>query len=225
MFDVSDAHRFRKTIAGLCMIGAPILFLASSLIVPGFDSDESAFAGLIAGDADAWNTAQVLALGGWALFMCAVLGLMHMLRERGTREGHLGGAVALIGTVAALAQCGYGLALGELAKGSAESTAALMTSVNDNALTMVALFIVPLGVTIGGVVLAWALYRHHMVPVWIAAGIGGSAILYAVGAFTFSQELYIAASAVLLVGSGALGMNVLRESVEDWEHTPALGAH
>ena len=50
--------------------------------------------------------------------------------------------------------------------------------------------------------------------------IGGSAILYAIAALAYSQALFIAASAVLLIGSGALGMVVLRESVEDWEHTP-----
>src|SRR5688572_1837926 len=96
---VSDAHRFRKTMAGLCMIGAPVLFLASSLIAPGFDSDEATFVGKIAGDAEAFATSQILLLCGWALFIPIVMSLMHMLREKGAGEGHLGGSLAIIGTI------------------------------------------------------------------------------------------------------------------------------
>lgn len=222
MLDVSDAHRFRKTIAGLCMIGAPVLFVISALIAPGFDSSEAAMAGLIADDTSAWNLSQVLALSGWGLFLCAVLGLMHMLRERGTAEGHLGGALALIGTAAAIAQAGFGLGLGVLAGGSEEQTASLLTRMTDETLPMFVLFILPLGVTIGVVVLSWALYRHHFVPAWTAAAIGASAIVYAVAALSYSKALYVAAPALLLVGLGALGRIVLTESVEDWEHTPEL---
>lgn len=222
MFDVSDAHRFRKSVAGLCMILCPVLFLAASIVAPGFDSDEAAFAALIAESPDAFAASQALALAGWALFVPAVLGLMHMLRERGTTEGHLGGLLAIVGTVAAIAQTGSGLALWQA--GSAEQTAALMTALNDSTLATVVLFILPLGVTLGAVVLGWALYRMHFAEPWVATAVGGAGILFAIGSVAYSQAIYIAASAVLLAGFGMLGRRVLSESVEDWDHTPQLAA-
>lgn len=215
---VSDAHRFRKTMAGLCMIGAPILFLISSILTPGFDSDEATAVGLIAGDASAFGTSQLLAMAGWGLFLCAAMAMMHMLREKGATAGHIAGAFAVIGTLAAIAQSGFGIALWQVTENDSAAAVSLLTGLDG--LAEVILFMVPLGVTIGAIVFAWALYRHHFVPAWMAAMIGGSAITFAIGSLAFSQELYIAASALLLLGLGALGAMVLNESVEDWEHTP-----
>lgn len=217
---VSDAHRFRKTMAGLCMIGAPVLFLASSLMAPGFDSDEATFVGKIAGDAEAFATSQILLLCAWALFVPIVMSLMHMLREKGAGEGHLGGAVAMLGTICAIAQAGFGLALWKMVETDQAQAASMLTAFNDSTLAAAILFFLPLGVTVGGIVLSWALYRLHFVPAWMAAAVGGSAILFAAGSMAFSQPLFIAASAVALIGFGSMGLMVLNESVEDWEHTP-----
>ena len=215
---VSDAHRFRKTMAGLCMIGAPVLFLISSIMSPGFDSDEATAVGLIAEDANAFGTSQLLALAGWGLFLCGAMAMMHMLREKGATEGHVGGAFAVIGTLAAIAQCGFGIALWQVTENDSAAAVSLLKDLDG--LAMVVLFMVPLGVTIGAIVFSWALYRHHFVPAWMAAAIGASGITFAIGSLAYSQELYIAASALLLVGFGALGSVVLNETVEDWEHTP-----
>ena len=218
MSHVSDPHRFRKTMAGLCMIGAPVLFLIASILTPGFDANDARAVGLIAGDADAFGTAQLLTLAGWGLFLCAAMAMMHMLREKGATAGHIAGALAVIGTLAAIAQSGFGLALWQVVENDSAAGVALLQGVDG--IAEIVLFMLPLGVTLGGIVFAWALYRHHFVPAWMAAAIGGSAITFAIGTMTFSQELYIAASALLLVGFGALGMMVLNETVEEWEHTP-----
>ena len=219
----SDAHRFRKTIAGLCMIGAPALFLIASLTTPGVAADEGAQVGLIAGDPDAWVTSEILLLAAWGLFIPAVMGLMHMLRERGAAEGNLGGALAITGTAAAIAQVGFGLALWQVAKTDVAQATTMLTGFADSTIPALVLFALPLGVTVGAVVLTWALYRHHLAPTWTAAVIGASAILFAVASINSTQELFIASSAALLVGLGALGLRVLGEPVEDWEHTPVLG--
>lgn len=216
---VSDGHRFRKTIAGVCMIGAPVLFLLSALTAPGFDADEATAVGLIAGDADAFATSQVLLLAAWALFIPVVMSLMHMLRERGAGEGNLGGTLALVGTVAAIAQAGFSLALWKMVETDQAQATSVLTALNDSTVPALILFFLPLGVTVGGIVLSWALFRLHFVPAWMAALIGGSAILFALGATSYSQELFIAASAAALAGFGALGLTVLNEPVEDWEHT------
>lgn len=232
MFNPSDPHRFRKSVAGLCMIGAPLLFLAATIITPGFDTNESAQLALIAESRDAWITATLLAMGGWALFLVATLGVMHMLRERSVVAGHLGGALALLGTLSAIAGTALGVVLWQMA---ASTNTAAMTSVyaalNDNAAALIPLSILSLGVTAGYILLAWALYRAHVAPVTVAGALGVAAILFTIAVLVASQALYIIASAFLLVGLGMLGYQVLQESVEDWEHppqvtgfTPATGA-
>lgn len=217
MFDVSDAHRFRKTVAGLCMIMAPVLFIVATLVAPGFDRDEGAFAALIAESPDAFATSQVLLLGGWALFLCAVLGVMHMLRERGVAEGHIGGGLAIVGILAAVGQAGLSLAVWQA--GSVETMTALLTNVSDSSLATVVLFALPLAITAGGIVLAWGLYRQHFAPAWMAGAIGLSAAGFAVGSLAASQAIFLIAGALLLVGLGSLGMHILGESTEDWDHT------
>lgn len=215
---VSDAHRFRKTMAGLCMIGAPVLFLLGSILTPGFDSDAAVQARLISTDESAFFNAVVLTLFGWGLFLVAVMAMMHMLREKGARDGHVGGTLALIGGVCAVAQTGFLLGVHQVARTDETGATAMLNGFGG--LGEALLFVAPLGVALGGVVLAWALYRHHFVAPWMAAAIGASAICFLVGSVTFTQELFIAASALLLAGLGALGLMVLNETVEDWEHTP-----
>jgi hypothetical protein len=225
---VSDAHRFRKTMAGLCMIGAPVLFLIGSLLSPGIDSDEATAVGLIAGDEGAFLSSVVLQFVGWSLFLVCVMAMMHMLRERGAQEGHVGGTLAVIGTLCAIAQTGFLLALWQVTRTDQGAATTMLAGIDG--IAAVVLFVLPLGVTLGGIVLSWALYRHHFVPAWMAAAIGASAITFAIGSVTYSQELFIAASALLLAGFGALGAMVLNETVEEWEHTPefhgiGLGTH
>lgn len=220
MLDQSDPHRFRKGIAGLCMIGAPVLFLLGSIIAPGFDTDEAGIVSLVTGDPDAWLISMLAVLAGWALLLGAVLGLMHMLRERGAAEGHVGGAFAIVGILGAVANGAVGLVVWQMATGDPAQMTALLERLTGSAGSYVPLFLLQFGVTIGVVVLSWALFRLHFAPAWMAAAIGAGGILFAVATIVASQELYIAASVVLLAGLGALGRVVLRESVEDWEHTP-----
>src|SRR3954451_11612820 len=77
MFGISDAHHFRKMVAGFCMVFAPLCMLVGFLVDP-----DAEYAFLFAGA---------------VLMVPAMLGLMHMLREREVAIGHLGGGMSLIG--------------------------------------------------------------------------------------------------------------------------------
>lgn len=72
----------RKVIAGACMVVAPLLLLVSALVQPKLETNQAAQLGVIAGHPDRWFIAQAFALGALATAVPAVLGLMHMLRER-----------------------------------------------------------------------------------------------------------------------------------------------
>src|SRR3954449_10966919 len=77
MFGISDAHHFRKMVAGFCMVFAPLCMLVGFLVDP-----DAEYAFLFAGS---------------VLMVPAMLGLMHMLREREVAFGHVGGGLSLIG--------------------------------------------------------------------------------------------------------------------------------
>src|ERR687896_2229634 len=97
---LSDAHHSRKMLAGACMVVAPLVLLAATVIHPASDMDEAAQVATIADNLDAWYVAHLLALVSIVLAVPAVLGLMHMLREREVALGHVGGGLGLIGLLA-----------------------------------------------------------------------------------------------------------------------------
>src|SRR3954467_3222585 len=97
MRGLSDAHHFRKTVAGTCMVFGPLLALVSGIVQPDPKLDEAQQLAVVAGHMDAWYVAQMVALVSIVLAVPAVLGLMHMLREREVAFGHVGGGLSLIG--------------------------------------------------------------------------------------------------------------------------------
>ena len=180
--NLSDAHHLRKMVAGFCMIAAPLLLLLSMIVESGLGASEDSFVIGRVGDPDPGSVEQMLLVGGLVLMVPAILGLMHMLREREVAFGHLGGALALFG-----------------------------------------LLVLPFGWMAGMVILAIGLYRARAVQPVTALMIAVAALLVAGGAGFESEILGILGSAVMLVGLGGGGWTVLRESDEDWEHTPEHG--
>ena len=97
MNSLSNAHHFRKTVAGICMVGAPLALLLAMVFESKIAISENAFVIGKVGNPDTGQIEQVLLVAGLVLMVPAVLGLMHMLREREVDMGHVGGAVALVG--------------------------------------------------------------------------------------------------------------------------------
>src|SRR3990170_7026366 len=97
---LSDAHHPRKIVAGACMVVAPIVLLVAMVIHPASDMDEATQVATIADNLDAWYVAHLLAFVSIVLTVPALLGLMHMLRERQVALGHAGGGLAMLGLLA-----------------------------------------------------------------------------------------------------------------------------
>ena len=97
MESLSNAHHFRKTVAGICMVAAPLALLLAMVFESKIGISENAYVIGKVGDPDTGQIEQVLLVAGLVLMVPAVLGLMHMLREREVDIGHIGGAVALLG--------------------------------------------------------------------------------------------------------------------------------
>ena len=219
---LSDAHHFRKMLAGGCMILAPVFLLVATIVHPESTTDEGAQLTVIADNLDAWLFAHVLALVAIAFLVPAVLGLMHMLREREVSLGHLGGGLAMIGLLAyvgIVAIEGFvGWQMGEA--GDRAAMVALLSSIYDSAGIVIPFFVMSLGFALGMVCLALGLYRARAVQSWMAICLAAGAVLLAIGTMTATNWLGIVAAAFLVVGFGSIGRMVYRESDEAWEHTP-----
>src|SRR5918997_1700067 len=164
---LSDAHHFRKMVAGACMVAAPVVLLVAMVIHPASDMDEATQVATIADNLDTWYVAHLLAFVAIVLMVPALLGLL-----------------------------------------------------NETAGIVIPFVLLSFGFSLGLATLAVGLYRARAVQSWMAVFVGIGAILFGFAVATAMNWLAIVAAAFLLVGLGAIGRMVLRETDEAWEHTP-----
>ena len=218
---LSDAHHSRKMLAGACMVAAPFVLLVAMVVHPASDMDEATQVATIADNLDAWYVAHLLAFVSIVLVVPAVLGLMHMLRERQVALGHVGGGLAILGLLALTGLVAMELVLWQMAgAGDTAETVALLERLNETAGIVIPFVLLSLGFSLGLAFLAVGLYRARAVQSWMAVFVGVGALLLGFAVATAMNWLAIVAAAFLVVGLGAIGRMVLRETDEAWEHTP-----
>lgn len=218
---LSDAHHFRKLLAGACMVVAPVFLLVAMVIHPASDMDEATQVATIADNLDAWYVAHLLALISIVVMVPAVLGLMHMLRERQVAFGHVGGALTMLGLLAFTGIVAMELVMWQMAAGGdTREAVTLLERLNETAGIVIPFVVVSFGFALGVACLAIGLYRARAVQSWMAISVAAGAILFGVAIGSAMNWLAIVAAAFLVVGLGAIGRMVLQETDEAWEHTP-----
>lgn len=223
MLRFSDAHHFRKTIAGMCMALAPLVLLVGMVVHPERKSDVSAQLAIAADNLNAWYVSHLLVLIALVLAVPVVLGFMHMLREREVALGHLGGALGLIGILAVVgvvAMDGFVGWQASVAEANRGEMVALYERLTETAGVTVPFFYASFALALGFVLLAAGLYRARAVQSWMAAFVAIGAILLGIAGPVASDVLSIVAAAFLFVGIASVGRYVLTESDDEWEHTP-----
>jgi hypothetical protein len=221
MTGLSNAHHFRKTVAGFCMIFAPLLLLIGLVVHPETGTDAASTIAAAAGDPDAWYAAHLIILVSLVLAVPAVLGLMHMLREREVAWGHVGGGLAMLGILAFVGIVALeGFGGWQAASGDRAEMVALFDRLYETAGVVVPFFVMSFGFALGMLCLAFGLYRARAVQSWMALCLAVSSVLLAIGFTAASELVSIIGAAFLLVGLASIGRMVLTETDEDWEHTP-----
>ena len=221
MAGFSDSHHFRKIVAGMCMVAAPLFALIAYVVIPELHRDEGAQLGSIAADTDRWMAASLLSMLAIAAAIVATLGLMHMLRERRPAHAAIGGSLAFIGLAAWLVQMGIGMTLWQMASdGVQPADVAAYQGLTDAFGSMLVAFWLPALTAVGFAVMAHGMFSAKVVDWWMAALIALAPILLVVASLTASGTVGIAGAALLLIGLGSTGLMVLRETDADWEHTP-----
>jgi hypothetical protein len=200
------------------MVVAPLVLLAAMVIHPASDMDEATQVATIADNLDAWYLAHLLALVSIALMVPAVLGLMHMLREREVAFGHVGGGLAMLGLLAFTGIVAMELVLWQMAAGGdSREAVAVLERLNETAGIVVPFLFVSFGFSLGVACLAIGLYRARAVQSWMAVSVAGGAVLFGFAMASAMNWLAIVAAAFLVVGLGAIGRMVLAETDEAWD--------
>ena len=224
MFTHSDPHRFRKMVAGWGMVAAPLLFLASAIISPRLESEEGAQIAVVAGEMDRWFMSNTLGMLSLVALLPAILGLMHMLRERESGLGHFGGGLAMLGAMLTMGATAISFVVWQMAASGADQAemAALYARLHDTAGVAIPFFYGGFALAAGLVALCAGLVRANAVHWTTALSLATGACVFAIGYATFSAGVLIVAAALTTVGLVPVGRQVLAESTEDWEHTPQV---
>ena len=77
MSRLSDSHHFRKTVAGVCMIGAPLLLVIGMIIHPESKTDVGDQLAVISANMDEWYAAHLILAISLVLAVPA-LSLIHI---------------------------------------------------------------------------------------------------------------------------------------------------
>ena len=224
---MSDASHFRRLVAGFCLIVAPAVLLVGALIHPQGKEAAAAHLAVVAEDPDRYALAHAIILLGLALFLPVVLALMHLLRERGTTFGHLGGGLAMMGLFGATAVVAVdGIAVSQMGQPGVnlEEMSALLDRIKESPGLRGVAVVAGVALMLGMVLLAYGLWRTRAVQPWMAALVAAGAIAFFVGVATDNRIIFAMAFVLYLIALGPLGWGVLQESDEEWSHGVASGS-
>lgn len=219
---MTAAQRTHRRIAGVCLLLAPLLLVISAILQPDLKSNEASQLVVVSNNLNDWFASQAFALAAIAAMVPAVIGLMHMLRERQSIAGMTGGGLALLGLLAATGTVAINLVAWEMMRFGIPipATAAVLHDAKHVAGLQIPFVILPFALAVGLIVLASGMAAAKAVNPIMALLIGLGAAGVLVGYAIASVTLVIIAAAVLLIGLGSTGLLVLRESDAEWEHTP-----
>ena len=221
MRGLADAHHFRKMVAGCCMVLAPLVLLGAEIVHPEEKTNAGDQLAVVANNLDQWYVAHLMAAIAVVLMVPAVLGLMHMLREREVVYGHVGGALAMLGLLAIAGIVAMELVLWQMGTiGANAQMTDLANRLTDTTGIVVPFFVVAFGFMLGLICLAIGLYRARAVQSWMSLFLIVAAVGFGIEFSAASNVFGIVGASFLLVGLGSIGRMVLTETDEDWEHTP-----
>ncbi len=221
MLKLGDANSFRRTALGLCLIAAPLIGLMSALITPRYTGGMGGELAAISEHTGHWLVGEALNLITFFLFMLAALGTFHLLRHRSVVLGHVGGGLVLLGAYFHGAIIGFALVEVPLVESGARDWMVEFASGMYESIAFTMILFPFLSFFVGWILLAIALWRARVAPLWVAATLGVAPLSEFFGPEALSPELMFA---LFLIGLGYLGLRILRLSDKEWERGEALEA-
>jgi hypothetical protein len=222
---LSNGESIRRTAAAISLILSPALLTAAFVVLPTTASDPTAALEIIAKQPTRWYLFGLFGLLSYLLLVPATLGLVHLAHRRSPAWANLGGALALLGAITAVADTRLWV-FGEqqMATPGADRAqmVALISRLDDAMGANLPFILGALALVIGTVVLAIGLYRARAIPAWACVALGAGTTGSLAAWFASSQAALVATSVALVLGYGWVGVGVLRQSDQAWERCEPL---
>ena len=216
MLNLKNPANFRRSIAGLGLIVGPLALLVAAIIEPDTRDDGAAYLADVAKHVGATQATTILFVVGFTALLAGVIGVVHMIRERGVVLAHIGGVVAAVGLVffvGIVTTTIYDISLAENAV-RAEAVKA-HDGVEDYVAAYVVLITALLGTMIGLILLAVAAWRARFAPAWVAIVIFLGFVGVMAGDST--KAVNIIADLLLLAGFGFMGLKLIGLTDDEWD--------
>jgi hypothetical protein len=223
----ASTESIKRVGMGLSMILAPLLLGVGFAIHPWVEQSTSGaeLLRVIVATSGRWDLAHVLILVSLVLFIPAVLGVIRFLQSRGAWFGLIGGTFVAIGAVFFAAWVGgEGFASSTLANLPADQQAALapaMHAISDAKGALAIVDATSVLLIAGWLLLAIGLFAARTVPRWMSVAMAVGVLLLIGGASSGVQISLVGGCALLVVGMGSMGVQVLRPPHEMQEAMPA----
>lgn len=224
MLKIWDPTNFRRTLGGLCLILAPVLFAIAEITYPNSSGN-----GAEQLDAAARNHNVMLAdiyfgMASAILFMPAIYALLHVLRRRGVVLGHIAAILTVAGVCLAHLALG-GLQLMLWAMASPDANRQAMASFIDKTQQNPAALPIVLGhelFAVGIIVFGIAIWRSGFGYRWAGPAIAIGVVLDIVGGTIGLPDMLMAilSDGIFVTGLAAVGLKVLLTTDAEWEALP-----
>ena len=225
MLKIWDPTNFRRTLGGLCLILAPILFAVAEITYPASDGNGTAQLDIAARNHDVMLADIYFGIASAILFIPAFYALLHITRRRGVILGHIAAILTVTGVcLAHLALAGLQLMLWAMAGDAADRQ--VMASFIDKTQQNPAGLPLVLGhelFAFGIIVLGIAVWRSGFGYRWAGPAIAIGVVIDIVGGTIGLPDplISIVSDAIFVTGLAAVGLKVLLTPDSEWE-TDAL---
>ena len=221
MLKIWDPTNFRRTLGGLCLILAPILFAVAEITYPASDGNGAAQLDIAARNHDVMLADIYFGIASAILFIPAVFALLHVTRRRGVVLGHVAAILTVAGVcLAHLALGGLQLMLWAMAGDGADSQ--VMASFIDKTQQNPAGLPLVLGhelFAFGMIVFGIAVWRSGFGYRWAGPAIALGVVIDIVGGTIGLPDplISIVSDAIFVTGLAAVGLKVLLTPDSAWE--------
>jgi hypothetical protein len=224
---ISDAAHFRRVVAGLCLVAAPLLFAVAEVITPQPSGSAAAQLASFAQHRDQLVVGVLCGLASCICFVPALFGLLHRIRHRGVVYAHVAAALIIYGLVTQAALFGINVMFWVMTK-PGMNHAAMVNLLNGLEQHGSAIAAAPLLAghylfAIGVVLLGVAVWRARLAPRW--AGI--LVALWPVADVALSSvgdTASLASDAIGIAGFAALSWRLLTTPDASWDAPPETAA-
>jgi len=223
----SSTAVFRKNGAGLALLVASILLLAFKIAEMPIEYVNDPFRQL--GEfSDNLSAVSVMALLfplSQLVLIPGVVGLVHLIYERGAGLAHAGGALAIIGLFGHSVFSGAQIVTVEMAAldPSSGEFAGLVEAMKESVALNIFSGMGLLGFALGFIVLAFAILRAGTAPWWVALGLIVGLLLEFVGS-AFVPVLGLAGTILFAAALAYLGLRILKMPEGEWVHRVRMDA-